>query len=58
MMINNAFHGVAAAGMPAISHVVDSARPAHPITAAAVVAAPRKRRAAAGTVAVSVRGFR
>ncbi|UXA15047.1 hypothetical protein KXD97_15645 [Mycobacterium sp. SMC-8] len=32
------------------------ARPAHPITAAAVAAAPRKRRAAAGAIA-SVGGY-
>lgn len=58
-MISN-LGGVAATGM---AHVVDvsgtfgaSAHPTHPIAAARVGVTTRKRRAAAGTAAASVRG--
>lgn len=56
-MISNGFSvsDVVAAGMSRTLPAQVWARPAHPIAAAAAVAAPRKRRAAAHAVA-SVRG--
>ena len=51
MISNHAIYGVAATGMPGTSHALIEAHPAIP-----AAAAPRKRRAAAGTVAASVRG--
>ncbi|WP_158021327.1 hypothetical protein [Mycolicibacterium chubuense] len=59
MASNHAFYGVRAAGMLCSSATFGAAVAAHPArpAIAAAIAAPRKRRAAAGTVAASVRGF-
>ena len=49
------FTGVSAAGMSRTLHAPVGEHPAHPAAAtAAITAAPRKRRAAAGTTAASV----
>jgi hypothetical protein len=61
IMISNTFSGgVAAAGMARLVDAPGTSRArlhsAHPIAAAARAATPRKRRAAAGAVAASVRG--
>ena len=57
MISNQMTTSVSAAGMLRTLHVPFQVHPAHPIAAAAAVAAPRKRRAAAGTIAASVRGY-
>ncbi|GAB3230634.1 hypothetical protein GCM10027535_37670 [Mycolicibacterium hippocampi] len=57
MTSNNVFGGVSAArvaGMPGTFHAFAWAHPAAAIPATAAIAAPRKRRAAAGTIAASV----
>lgn len=56
MISNDMITSVSAAGMLRTLHVPLQVHPAHPIAAAAV-AAPRKRRAAAGTIAASVKGY-
>ncbi|CAN3127886.1 hypothetical protein ACNUDN_08215 [Mycobacterium sp. smrl_JER01] len=54
---NITFSGVVAAGMSRTLRAPQGAHPAHPAAAIAAAAAPRKRRAADGTVAASVRGY-
>lgn len=56
MTSNFAFHGVSAAGMSWTFRAPATEHPAIPATRAAA-AAPRKRRAAAQTIAASVGGF-
>ncbi|MCV7055059.1 hypothetical protein [Mycolicibacterium gilvum] len=57
MISNDMITSVSATGMLRTLHVPSQVHPAHPIAAAAAVAAPRKRRAAAGTIAASVKGY-
>ena len=56
MISNQLFTGVRVAGMSRTFHAPVWALPAHPAAAiaTAAIAAPRKRRAAAGTTAASV----
>ena len=54
MTSNCKFTGVSVAGMSRTLHAPVGAHPAHSIAANAAIAAPRKRRAAAGTTAASV----
>lgn len=49
--------GVTAADMSWTLGAQKTAHSAHPVAAANAAAAPRKRRAAAGTAVASVRGF-